>query len=183
MNDTKNSPTGYQEALLALKVGDTVGIKGGGGVQKKVYRLEKVSKVTKAQIVTDDRHRFWKKDGKEVNGLGYVEIMTDREIKRWRNAKEEEERKRELRQANYNPADHDDHVQAALRSIRDKARTLGEKLQFECELRASTGKERPDWFPQFMMLVAEIDDSENALKSIGLSTTLKSFEGVSSIFK
>lgn len=169
------------EKVKKLKIGDLMGIRSGGGRRSRVYKIAPVERMTMQRIIVDGR--FFYKDGlREVGGLASVEFMTAQEIAAWREEETKRETEREERRRNYNPKDHYDVPEAALSSLRDKARTLCEKLQFECELRASAGKERPDWFPQFMMLVQEIDDSEKALKSIGLSTTLKSFAEVSSIF-
>lgn len=174
--------TGYQRALNDLKVGDTVGIRAGTGARKKIYRLEQITKVTKAQIVLA-RDRFWKRTGKEVDGLGYIEIMSPSEIKQWHAAKKKEEREAERRRANYNPADHDDHVQAALRSMRDKARSLCEHLQVQVDNRLNAGAPAPDWWPEYLQMLIEIEQSEHALKSIGLSTTLRPSATQSSLFR
>jgi hypothetical protein len=176
------SLTGYQAALAALKVGDTVGIKSGTGASKKIYRLAQVTFLTKAQIVTDGG-RFWKARGNEVAGLSHIEIMSPNAIKKWHAAKEAEKRKADLRLANYNPADHDDHVQAALRALRDKARSLCEHLQVQVENRLNAGAPAPDWWPEYLQMLVQIEESENALKSIGLSTTLKPSSEQRSLFK
>lgn len=175
--------TGYQRALNDLKVGDIVGIKSGSGVRKKVYRLLPVTKITKAQIVLSRAWRFWKKNGKEVDGLGYIKIMSRGDISRWNAAQERQEREAELRRGKYNPAEHDDGVQAALRSMRDKARTLCEHLQVQVENRLNASAPAPDWWPEYLQMLIEIEKSESALPSIGLSTTLKPAAEQSSLFR
>lgn len=174
----------YHTALLALKVGDTVGIKTGTGVRKKIYRLEKVERITKAQIILANKDRFWRERGSAVGGLSWIQIMTPSDIKQWHAEKQREEAEAEERKRNYNPADHDDHVQAALRSMRDKTRSLCEKLQGEVDARLGhVTPKAPAWWAEYLQVLVEIEQSEHALKSVGLSTTLKPSAAQSSLFQ
>lgn len=165
-----------------LKVGDLVGIRSGTGKSKRVYKLAPVSRLTAQRIVVDGR--YFNKDGlREVGGLSHLELMTAREIEKWAEDKAKEEAAAEERRKNYNPADHDDHVQAALRALRDKARSLCEHLQVQVENRLNAGAPAPDWWPEYLQMLVQIEESENALKSIGLSTTLKPSSEQRSLFK
>lgn len=58
-----------------------------------------------------------------------------------------------------------DPMDATIRSLRDAARSLCEKLQDECN--------RAHWKPEFIHLVEEIERSEIVLPPIGRVTTLK----------
>jgi hypothetical protein len=169
--------TGYQRALIDMTVGVVVGIKSGSGIRKKIYRVEPVTRVTTAQIIVG-RDRFWKRTGKQVDGLGYIEIMTAGEIKRWRTAQELAAEQAKLRKS----VPTDDGIEAALRALRDKARTLCEHLQVQVENRLRAGASSPDWWPEYLQMLVEIEKSESALPSIGLSTNLKPSAAQSSLF-
>lgn len=170
--------TGYQRALIDMTVGVVVGIKSGTGIRKKVYRVAPVSRVTTAQIIIG-RDRFWKRNGKQVDGLGVIEIMSESEIKRWQAAQELVAEQAKLRKPNYT----DDGTEAALRALRDKARSLCEHLQVQVENRLNAGAPSPDWWPEYLQMLIEIEKSESALPSIGLSTTLKPAATQSSLFR
>jgi hypothetical protein len=166
-----------------LHVGDTVGIRSGTGASKKVYKLAQVERVTRTMVVVD-RRKFYKDRGREVSGISWLEIMNAKEIEDWKKAKAKEEAEVEERRRNYDPRDHDDHVQAALRALRDKARTLCEKLQDHADIRLGHIEPKaPRWWPEFLALTDEIANSEVALKSVGLSTTLKSPAALRSLFQ
>jgi hypothetical protein len=175
----ENKLTGYQRALIDMTVGEVVGIKSGTGIRKKVYRVEPVTRVTTAQIIIG-RDRFWKRNGKQVDGLGVIEIMSESEIRSWRSKQHFVELAREARR---NPTPTDDPIEAALRALRDKARTLCEHLQVQVDNRLNAGASAPDWWPEYLQMLIEIEKSESALPSIGLSTTLKPAAAQSSLFR
>lgn len=179
MNEDIEDWTDYTAKLASLAPGSTVGIRSGTGVRKLIYRLATVTKITKAQIVTTEG-RFHKDTGREVGNISYVVPMTPKQVEAWKQAKADEEAERQRRAAEYDPREHDDHVQAALRSLRDKSRTLCEKLQVELG-NGHTVRRRPAWEVEFMELVREIEESEHALKSFGVSTTLKSYAELCSL--
>jgi hypothetical protein len=170
--------TGYQRALIDMTVGEVVGIKSGTGIRKKVYRVEPITRVTTAQIIIG-RDRFWKKNGKQVDGLGYIEIMSATEIKNWRAAQELAAEQAKLRKV---ATPTDDGTEAALRALRDKARTLCEHLQVQVENRLNAKAPAPAWWPEYLQMLVEIEKSESVLPSIGLSTTLKPAAQQSSLF-
>lgn len=179
IEDDNESYEDYSLKLAKLTPGCTVGIRSGTGVRKLIYRLATVTKVTKAQIVTTEG-RFHKDNGREVGNIGYVVPMTPKQVEAWKQAKANEEAERKRREAEYDPREHDDHVQAALRALRNKARTLCEKLQGDL-IYGIPVKPKPHWNQEFLDLVREIEESEHALKSFGVSTTLKSHADLSSL--
>lgn len=181
MEDIDDSYDEYAQKLANLAPGCTVGIKSGTGVRKLIYRLATVTKITKAQIVTTEG-RFHKDNGREVGNIGYVVPMTPKQVEAWKQAKANEEAERKRREAEYDPREDDDHVQAALRALRNKARTLCEKLQTELE-HGHPVRRRPAWESEFLGLVSEIEESEHALKSFGVSTTLKSHAELCSLIR
>jgi hypothetical protein len=168
-----------------IKVGDTVGIKAGTGFKKKIYRLAQVIKVTPKQIVTIEG-RYWRDTGVAVGGLHWLVIMTKAQMNEWQRAQDAEQAAKKQRAAERNPADYDDSVQSALRSMRNKARGLCEKLQADVDQRLKVdpvGAMQPAWWGEFLQMLVEIEESEKALGSIGLSTTLKPSSEVSSLFR
>jgi hypothetical protein len=166
-----------------IKVGDTVGIKAGTGFKKKIYRLAQVIKVTPKQIVTIEG-RYWRDTGVAVGGLHWLVVMTKPQMDAWQQEKDAEEAAKKKRSAERNPADYDDSVQAALRSMRDKTRSLCEKLQGEVDARLGhITPKAPAWWAEYLQVLVEIEQSEKALVSVGLSTTLKPHAQVSSLFR
>jgi hypothetical protein len=156
-------------------VGQEVGILSGTGIKKKIYCVAKVERLTPTRIVVD-RRQFYKLDGREVNGLSYLELMTAAQIKAWRKAKTKEEAVAEERKRNYDPRKDDDHTQSALRSLRDKARGLCEKLQDEANsiIDRDPNAKPPCWWADYLQVLLQIEESEHALASFGKFTTLKS---------
>lgn len=173
------------EKIKQLKVGDLVGISSGTGIKRRIYKVMPIERMTMQRFVVDKR--FFYKDGlREVGGLAYLELMTPGEIKDWQDAKAREEAEREERARNYDPREHDDHVQKALRMLRDKTRTLCEKLQDDAQdrlIRDPSGAMQPHWWTEFLQTVNEIEESEHALASYGLSTSLKPLKELSSLFR
>jgi hypothetical protein len=169
------------------KVGDEVALRSTGARKNRIYRITTITKITKVQIVTPEG-RYWKDTGRPVgmSGHGTLEALTPGQIKEWRASQAAEEAARAEREKKYNPADNDDHVQAALRSMRDKARSLCEKLQDEVDANLSRdpgGAMMPHWWAEYLQMLVNIEESESALKSVGLSTTLKPAAKQSSLFR
>jgi hypothetical protein len=167
------------------KVGDEVALRSTGARKNRIYRITTITKVTKAQITTTEG-RYWKDTGRPVgmSGHGTLEALTPGQIKEWRENQAAEEAARAEREKNYNPADNDDHVQAALRSMRDKTRSLCEKLQGEVDTRLGhITPKAPAWWAEYLQVLIEIEQSESALKSVGLDTNLKPVAQQRSLFK
>jgi hypothetical protein len=165
------------------KVGDEVGLRTWSR-KSRIYMITTITKLTKTQITTTEG-RYWKDSGRSVgmSGHGTLVAMTPAQIKEWRANRAAEEIAQYERRKNYNPADSDDSAQAALRSMRDKARSLCEHLQVQVQNRLNAGAPAPDWWPEYLQMLVEIEQSESTLKSVGLATTLKPAAKQSSLFR
>jgi hypothetical protein len=163
-----------------VEVGETVGIC--SCVSNKVYCLAVVKRLTKTMIVASGI-KFYIGNGREVGGKSFLKVMTPKEITAWKKTRAKSAAEAEKRK--HNPADRDDHVQAALRALRDKARCLCEKLQDEVKYnltRDPVGAMMPHWWAEYLQMLVQIEASENVLKS-GLPTTLKPSAEQSNFFK
>lgn len=147
-----------------IAVGDEVGLRSTTNRKNNIYRIEKVTKVTAKQIVTESG-TYWRDNGKPVGmkGHGRLEAMTPQQIQKWREEKAAEEKRLAEKRAAHRPEDDDDCVQAALRALRKKTRVLCEKLKAEADARLDVNVGSSRWWEAYLDVEIEIERSKSAL--------------------
>lgn len=161
------------KTLADLEPGDWVGVRQVGRSERDFVRIESVTRVTRTQVITIQGRRYHKHNGRYANQrtTGVIYPITRREVDQWINRMRKAEQRRDdnLRKINASQSaqayvEESGTVMAAtLRNLRDRARTLCEKLQNVAAI---------EWNAEFVKLVEEIEATEKVLPSIGLSTTL-----------